>query len=264
MRCREVREKLSAYAAGELPPEEREAVEAHFRGCPRCRREAEAVERAEAALAMLGAVETAPDLTEGLHRRMAERERRGLRWVWAGAGFAAVAVALAASLFMVKSPQRTPPAALAIPQRLQVAAPPPAAEPSPPLAVIAEVSVQRRAAPPARLTAPRRIVQRPAVPVTPAPEEHPADTRPIPEPEGIPPQPVAVQADDETNGVILLLGRPEPVPPSSSYYVVISFPNGQRSIREQSVQRDRTGRPEALRITYARISPASHTPHQGG
>lgn len=248
MRCREVREKLSAYAVGELPPEEREAVEAHFRGCPRCRREAEAVERAEAALAMLGAVETAPDLTEGLHRRMAERERRGLRWVWAGAGFAAVAVALAASLFMVKSPQRTPPAA----------------EPSPPLAVIAEVSVQRRAAPPARLTAPRRIVQRPAVPVTPAPEEHPADTRPIPEPEGIPPQPVALQVDDETNGVILLLGRPEPVPPSSSYYVVISFPNGQRSIREQSVQRDRTGRPEALRITYARISPASHTPHQGG
>src|SRR4030042_220200 len=94
MRCREVSEKLFGYATGELPPEEREAVAAHLRGCPQCRREAVAVERAEAALAMLGAVEVAPHLSADLRRRLEAPLRRRPRGAW----IAAVAVILLAFL----------------------------------------------------------------------------------------------------------------------------------------------------------------------
>ncbi len=41
--CRDWRHSLGAYALGDLPPEERAALEAHLDGCPECRTEAEAL-----------------------------------------------------------------------------------------------------------------------------------------------------------------------------------------------------------------------------
>src|SRR6187551_676935 len=42
-RCREWRESLGAHALGQLPEEERAALEAHLAGCPECRAELEAL-----------------------------------------------------------------------------------------------------------------------------------------------------------------------------------------------------------------------------
>lgn len=42
-RCREWRESLGAHALGQLPDEERAALEAHLEGCPECRAELESL-----------------------------------------------------------------------------------------------------------------------------------------------------------------------------------------------------------------------------
>jgi hypothetical protein len=106
-RCRGWRESLGAQALGQLPDEERAALEAHLEGCAECRAELESL----AAVARLmpladperfGATpQPPPELARrvadaiGTERRIAQRRRRRLRF---GAGFATATAAAAAVL----------------------------------------------------------------------------------------------------------------------------------------------------------------------
>jgi len=69
MDCREVRQQLSAYLDGELPPAAREGVEAHVAACRACRQELAALQ------ATVRFVHALPRLTapEGLEKRIAAR-----------------------------------------------------------------------------------------------------------------------------------------------------------------------------------------------
>lgn len=82
-------ERLSAYADGELPPEEAAGVEEHLEGCSECRRDL-------AAIRTMGEAMNAAD--EGSGRSLWEGVRRRIvgpsGWLLAAAG-AAVLVALA-------------------------------------------------------------------------------------------------------------------------------------------------------------------------
>jgi hypothetical protein len=264
MKCRWVSKRLTAYLDGETPARERAAIADHLANCPRCREQADDLRKADSALRTLAMVETAPDLTADLWARIALPQARPLRYTWAGAGLAALALLLAASLFLLRPSRQTPSIAPAAPRDVQIAAPPLSPEPSPPPAALVEEPLQQPAAPSSPARAPRRVVRRPVTSVTPAPQEQPSDIQPAPQAEDLSPQPVVAQVRDEIQGVILLVGRPEPLMASSSYYVSVSLPTGEQSIREESIQRDSTGRPAAVRITYSQISPASQTTHQGG
>ncbi len=121
MRCEDIQEKLSAYAAGELPPEGRDVVGAHLRECHQCRREADAVERAEAALAMLGAAEAAPDLSADLRRRLEARLRRRPRWALPAIAAAGALLAVVAGMWATFPRE----AAVPEPEQTAVAAAPP-------------------------------------------------------------------------------------------------------------------------------------------
>ncbi|HWB68604.1 MAG TPA: anti-sigma factor [Solirubrobacterales bacterium] len=105
--CREWRESLGAYALGQLPDEERAAVEAHLEGCPSCRAEAEqlAAMVAPMSLADPARFDSTPELPSGLAGRVAEaigRERRvkRRRRVSFGFAFAGAGAALAAVLVL--------------------------------------------------------------------------------------------------------------------------------------------------------------------
>jgi hypothetical protein len=80
----------------------------------------------------------------------------------------------------------------------------------------------------------------------------------MPEPEPTP-EPEATESvftsAAPTHGVIVLLGRPKPILPSSSCYLEVSFPDGGKSITDQSVERDAAGRPRAVQIAYENTSP---------
>src|SRR5262245_64213668 len=62
----EIEELLGAYALDAVDPDEREAIEAHLSGCPRCRAEVDAGREVAAGLAQTGA--PAP---EGVWERIA-------------------------------------------------------------------------------------------------------------------------------------------------------------------------------------------------
>ncbi len=66
-----------------------------------------------------------------------------------------------------------------------------------------------------------------------------------------------------TEGVILVLGEPEPVLPSGSYYAEVTLADGTRTVREQTVERDAAGRPQAIRISYEQTV-AGTAVQQGG
>jgi hypothetical protein len=68
----------------------------------------------------------------------------------------------------------------------------------------------------------------------------------------------------QNGGVILVLGRPEPVLPSGSCYVEVKRVDGSRSVAEQSVERDAVGRPQMVRISYEQIEPDAASVQQGG
>jgi putative zinc finger protein len=105
--CREWRERIGALALGQLPDDERFAVEAHLEGCPACRAEAEALAPVASLLRradpgrLTPAPEPPPDLGERIARRIAAerrsegRRRTRLRFGLATAGAAAAAAAAA-------------------------------------------------------------------------------------------------------------------------------------------------------------------------
>jgi len=109
-RCREWRESLGAYALGQLPAEERAALEAHIEGCAECRAELESLagvvrlmpladpERFDSAPqppALLGERIAATIAAERRASRRRGRRRLGLAWAGAAAATAAAAAVLA-------------------------------------------------------------------------------------------------------------------------------------------------------------------------
>jgi hypothetical protein len=115
-RCREWRESLGAHALGQLPADERAALEAHLEGCPECRAELESL-RSVAQLMPLAdpqrfaeAPSPPPLLGERVaatiaaERRARERRRKRRRWgfglAWSGAA-AALATAAVLAIFVL-------------------------------------------------------------------------------------------------------------------------------------------------------------------
>ena len=91
--CREWRERIGALVLGQLPEDERFAVEAHLEGCPACRAEAEALASVAPLLKradpdrLTPAPAPPPRLGERIARRIAterraERRRRTHRRHW--------------------------------------------------------------------------------------------------------------------------------------------------------------------------------------
>ncbi len=258
MNCRRAMPKLSQYLDGDLPGRERAAIAAHLETCARCRAEAAALRRAEGALEALAAVERAPDLTDDLHRRLAVPAPGPLRA--AGVGAAVLAVAAAAGFLLWSSPRA--PAPEPAPKPVGIGVPQVRDEPGEATPVTQER--RERTAAGERQEAPPRIVRK-ANKITPVRVEE--------EPEGVPraeetvaatPELVPVEATVGRYGIILLLGEARPVLPSSKCYVEVSFPNGVKSILDQSVERDAAGEPRAVQISYQQIAPEGAIASEGG
>src|SRR5262245_7406075 len=109
-RCREWRESLGALALGQLPGEERAALEAHLEGCAECRAELESLAGVARLMPLADperfgeAPEVPPLLGERIaatiaaERRVEDRRRKrrrrsfGLAWAGATAAMATAAV----------------------------------------------------------------------------------------------------------------------------------------------------------------------------
>jgi len=272
MKCQAVSNNLIAYLDGELPQHERAAIAEHLAVCADCRREAAAFGQAQDALRALNVVETAPDLTADLHRRLAARVVRVLSWRWAYGAVAAAAVS-AALLFLLypRAPSThriSPPLGIAaqpttaepkVEPKAQQPVPPPAGREASPQPAFAReprpgAVSKRRPSRPMR----HRIARRPLPQATEtlAPDLSPAVTFLA--------EPAEAQALEVPVGIILVLGTPEPAPPFSSCYIEVSLPDGTKSVREQAVERDDTGEVRAIRIAYERVAPEAPGPNQGG
>lgn len=105
-RCREWRVSLGAYALGQLPDEERIALEAHLEGCPDCRAEAESLRSVTRLMpladpARIVAPSPQPpaalgeriEATIGAEKAAARHKRRRRRFSFGFAGAAAAAAA---------------------------------------------------------------------------------------------------------------------------------------------------------------------------
>lgn len=105
-RCREWRVSLGAYALGQLPDEERIALEAHLDGCPECRAEIESLRSVTRLMPLADPARiVAPtpqppaslgeqiEATIGAERAAAGRKRRRRRISFGFAGFATAAAA---------------------------------------------------------------------------------------------------------------------------------------------------------------------------
>jgi hypothetical protein len=64
-------------------------------------------------------------------------------------------------------------------------------------------------------------------------------------------------------GIILLLGEPRELPPSSSYAVEVTLANGAKSIVEQDIERDATGATRSVKIVCEQI-PAQNSEIKNG
>jgi len=270
MKCQAVSNNLIAYLDGELPQHERAAIAEHLAVCADCRREAAAFGHAEDALRALNVVEAAPDLTADLHQRIAARVVRALSWKWAY-GVAAAAAVSAALLFLLypRAPSThriSPPLDIAAQPttaepKVPPPVPPPATRQAPPQTVIAQ-EWRPGAAPKRRPSRSRPVRHRVARhPLPPATETSPPDVSPA---ETFWDEPAEAQAVELPVGIILILGTPEPAPPSSSCYIEVSLPDGTKSIRKQDVQRDADGNPRAIQIAYEHVAPEAPGPNQGG
>jgi hypothetical protein len=259
MRCPTVREKLLDYLDDQVASGGRARIEAHLAGCADCRAELAALLRSEDALHALAAVLPAPQLADDLRQRLAAPRPRPLRWAWAGAGAATAAVAIALLVWCIPRPPASrplPPKPRVAPQITTELRQPPAAT---------EAQLLPAPSTPQPRPAPRRIVRKPAQTTperAPVPSEEPAileQERPAA------PEPAPTEAPKQPYGIILLLGEAEPMlPSSSSCYFEVSFPSGERSILDQTVDRDAAGEPRAIQISYQRIAPQSGPLNHGG
>lgn len=266
MRCDDIHGKLGAYAAGELPPEQHQGVEAHLRGCTRCWRQAEAVERAEAALATLGAVETAPDLSRDLRRRLEAPLRRRPRWA-AVAAVAVILLAFLGRLWWIRPRDAALPNA---PRPAVVASVPPevgaadvTAETVAPLSEDPEDDQEPEVQPtldgPGMRQRPVAVAAHSTPPQTAvdAPTSWSTDEEPAPPSPPAATEPTELRRADKVrsllirdavrrralakSGVVLLVGRPAEEPQAKAYYVEIILPDGTQSVVEHGSVQDVAG-----------------------
>lgn len=266
MKCRIIRQRLVEYVEDSLPPGERADIEAHLATCAACRAEAVALQRAENALRRLGVIEPAPEVADVRHLHPVPRPGGRTRWVWAGVCLAAAAVVLTILMWPHAAQRQPSPSSSAnVAMKTEPTAPsrpdqvPEVAPPAPPPAPI--VVVERRH--PARPSpTPRRIVER----LKPAPSVAPEPPAPeiVPHEPEVPAPVVTAQESEAPAGLILLIGEPRESPPSSSYHVEISFPDGERSVVERSVERNADNQAQAIRIAYERSGPETPSPQPGG
>jgi anti-sigma factor RsiW len=71
--CADGVERLMDYLEGVLDPADREAIEAHVRGCPRCLAFVESYQKTPRILRTATAAELPEDLAESLRRFLASR-----------------------------------------------------------------------------------------------------------------------------------------------------------------------------------------------
>jgi|SRR6476659_2209147 len=136
-RCREWREWLGAHALGQLPEEERVALEAHLEGCPECRAELEALAGVAQLLPLADPqhFNTAPAPPASLADRVAatiraeRRSQRRRRWrlgfALSGATAAVATAALLAIFVLPGGSSSTPEQRIAfrlLPPGLQISA----------------------------------------------------------------------------------------------------------------------------------------------
>jgi len=246
MNCHSVMRMLTEYLDDQLAAQERAAVAAHLKACSACCAEEAALRRAEEALTALAAVESAPDLTADLHRRIAAPARRPMRWAWVGAALVAFALLVVLSTKMRQGlPSRSiarAPADTTSPKHPVTSAPAPKAiAERPPLV-----------APPASKTAPRRALEGGAIRTRHAHRRGPRSRYARVNVAGIPRDanpPVEVRAT---------------LPRFSSYHVEVTLPDGSKSVLQQDVRRDATGRPYAVRLVCENNVPEPPKPNQGG
>jgi hypothetical protein len=269
MKCDEVRTRLSDYVGGDLFPSEQEAVASHLAQCATCRAEAAVLQRCERALGVLGVVAETPDLSEDLRRRIAAplpwRRRWGAAAVVAGVALAVTAMgALLWPRERVPDVTPSPPVVVEAPgaaeggpaivgqvevmsPRVTVAAPElPAAE----MAETPQAPMEREVA-----AAPVEVVAEPVADNTTNGEVSPAEFGEEAVFEMEPAMTLPASASDQAGGVVLLLGEPEPVRPTSSCYLEVSLPNGARSVLERSAEVGAAGAPRVIQISYEHIAP---------
>ena len=239
---------LSQYLDGELIPAERAAIGAHLEACTHCRAEADALGTAESALRTLAVVEVAPDLMDDLRQRLATPAPRRFQVGWVGAALVATAAVAACLLWLshpTPSPQPAPSKSDTSVSQVTVERPEPVApvmkeEPE----VVA--SQQPYQIPPRITHSTQGLSERTSL-------VEAAEATPVDEP--APFMADRAPAEMPRFGVILLLGEPKPVLPSSSCYLEVSFPDGAKSILDQSVERDAAGRPRSVQVSYQQVAP---------
>ena len=268
MNCRSVRRRLSEYLDGEVPAPRQAAIAAHLEVCAGCRDELEAMRRAGEALKTLSAVEAAPDLTGDLRRRLAAPAARRLRVGWVGAA-AVAAVGIAIGCLLWLSPPE--PAPRPAPTQSHTFTPEVRAERSEPVAPLVVEEPERLYSHSRHRSAPQvseRVVdlarQTPSVEVVEAPATEASLRDQSDDLMFLPSRAAPVEKPVPRFGVILLLGEPEPVLPSSRCYLEVSFPDGAKSIVDQSVERDAAGEPRVVQLSYQQVSPKTESLKQGG
>jgi hypothetical protein len=295
MKCRGVRERLSEYVDGELADAERAAIAAHLSVCAGCREEAEGFRRAGEALKTLSAVEVAPDLTSDLHRRLAAPAARRFRVAWVGVGVAAAAGAAACLLWLgLRTPAPVPPlvrtdvaAHQVVIERPEPVLPlteelPEAETPKEPYRAPVQVAAIRDETEEAGTvevagalswaieTALVLAEETDPLPVDEAAlvlaDEMPVVPTDVEEPRPAlrEPRQALARTSEAEYGVILLLGPPEPILPSSRCYLEVSFPDGAKSIVDQTVERDAAGEPRVVQLSYQQVLPKTESVNQGG
>ena len=272
MKCAEFTHKFEEYVSGELPAAEQAEVAKHLDACAGCRAQVNALRSAEEALRALARAERAPEMLDDLRARLATRQRR--TWRWASAG----AAALAAAAVLILCAHRPAARPLPRPAPTKVEARAPQGDTERQTATV--VAPAPRAGEDA-LAAPehghRRLVKRPAsggarndaasalkyrsngYPI-PAPEQKQEPASETAEPAA--PQDAPAEIAQAPGGVILLLGEPEPILPSGSCYLEVTFPDGGKSVTDQSVERDAAGEAKAVQVTY--LQTAAEGPHKEG
>jgi len=288
MNCEAVGRKLSEYLEGDLRGPERAAVAAHLETCTGCRAEAAALRRAHTALEMLATVEVAPDLTEDLHRRLAAAARRRFRLAWIGpAAAVAAAAAVGACLLWLGHPAPAPRPA---PSRSPAVAPRMTVERRESVAPVI-VKEPERVDSHSRHRSPPQVTERvlglgweaPSIEVVEAPATEAVEAPTTEATEKPATEVMEASLRDESDwpvfvrrraapvekpvprfGVVLLLGEPEPILPSSYCYLEVSLPDGAKSIVDQTVERDAAGEPRAVQISYQQIASEAEALNQGG
>lgn len=116
MNCAEIKDELSAYIDGELPPARRADVEAHVAGCPQCRQQVAELRQLAAGVAAMPKMQPAPQFLAEVRGKLARGERPESRpWqdvlfhpFWPKVPLELVAVAAALMVVSRFSTQPTP------------------------------------------------------------------------------------------------------------------------------------------------------------